>query len=240
MDWQERAYKTYYDNYIFPGKGEPTIKKIKKQFGVWKSYYGRFLPQNREAIILDAGCGNGEIVYWLKKLGYKNTIGIESDPKQVEIAKKLGIDGIIKEDFRVFLKKKESAYNCVIARDVIEHFDKKEILEVLDVFYRSLKNNGFLIIQTPNAESPFGGRHRYCDFTHLSAFTKTSLNHALKTAGFDEIYFYPVRPVIHGIKSLVRFVLWKFIEMIIKAYLLIETGSQKGVFTQNMIAAAKK
>ncbi len=240
MDWRERVYKTYLSHYVIPAKGEPTIEKIEKQFYAWDVYYGRLLPKNKEAVILDAGCGTGEIVHWLRKLGFKNAIGIELDFKQTEAAKNLGISGILSGDFRESLKDKKNSYDCIIARDVIEHFDKNEILETLDLFYNSLKIGGLLIIQTPNAESPFGSRHRYCDFTHSLSFTETSLNHALKTASFKEVGFYPVRPVAHGIKSLIRLILWGFIETLIGFYLLIETGSGKGIFTQNMVAAAKK
>lgn len=240
MDWQKRAYKTYYDFYVFPEKGEVTAEKIEKHFDAWKHYYSRLLPQNREAAILDAGCGVGEIVYWLKNIGFEKTIGVESDAKQIQIAKNLGINGIISADFREFLKNKENAYDCIIARDVLEHFDKKGGLETLDIFYNSLKDDGRLIIQTPNAESPFGGRYFHYDFTHLSAFTKTSLNHALKTVGFKNTLFCPMRPAPHGLKSTVRYFLWRLIEAMIKTYILIETGSGKGIFTQNMIVLAEK
>ena len=240
MDWRERIYKTYHDYYIIPVRGRLTRKQIKKQFYAWNYYYGRFLPQNKEAVILDAGCGAGEIIYWLRELGFKNAIGVESDLKRIKVAENLGINGILSGDFREFLKDKENSYDRIIARDVIEHFDKNNVLGVLDIFHHALKENGILIIQTPNAESPFGGRHRYYDFTHSLSFTKTSLNHVLKTVGFKDVKFYPARPVVHGIKSLIRFALWKLIETAIGIYLLIETGSQKGIFTQNMIVLAKK
>jgi len=240
MAWRERIYKTYHDYYIIPARCRLTREKIKKQFYAWNHYYGRLLPQNKGAAILDAGCGYGEIVYWLRESGFKNAIGVESDLKQIAVAENLGINGILNGDFRKFLKDEGNSYDCIIARDVIEHFDKDEVLEILDIFWSALKNEGVLIIQTPNAESPFGGRHRYNDFTHSLSFTKTSLNHVLKTVGFKDVKFYPVRPVVHGIKSLIRFTLWGLIETAIGIYLLIETGSGKGIFTQNMIALAKK
>ena len=115
-----------------------------------------------------------------------------------------------------------------------------DVLDILDIFYKSLKPNSVLIIQTPNAESPFGSRYRYYDLTHGLSFTTSSLNQALKTAGFKEMTFYPMGPVVHGLKSLIRYILWKIIVLIIKFYLVVETGSSKGIFTQNLIAVAKK
>jgi hypothetical protein len=97
-----------------------------------------------------------------------------------------------------------------------------------------------IIIQTPNAENPFGGRYRYWIFTHEIAFTRSSLNQLLRVAGFQMVDFYPTGPVPKGIKSLVRFLLWKVIETILRFYMLIETGSGEGIFTQNIICVAKK
>jgi hypothetical protein len=52
--------------------------------------------------------------------------------------------------------------------------------------------------------------------------------------------FYPTGPVPKGIKSLVRFLLWKVIEIILRFYMVVETGSGEEIFTQNIIAGGRK
>jgi hypothetical protein len=48
-------------------------------------------------------------------------------------------------------------------------------------------------------------------------------------------------PVVHGIKSAVRWALWKVIKQFIEFYLLVETGSAGGgVYTQVMYAVGRK
>jgi hypothetical protein len=43
-----------------------------------------------------------------------------------------------------------------------------------------------------------------------------------------------------GVKSVVRFLLWRGIEMLLKFYMLVETGSGEGIYTQNIIAVVYK
>ena len=127
------------------------------------------------------------------------------------------------------------------ALDVIEHYNKAELLMLFDAVYGALKDTGVLLVQTPNADGPFGARHRYSDFTHELAFTPTSLSQALRMAGFKEIEFTPVEPIIHGPVSLMRWCAWKVIRLLLVAYLAVETGCLRGhVLTQNMIALARK
>lgn len=100
--------------------------------------------------------------------------------------------------------------------------------------------NGVFVTQVPNGECLFSGRIRYGDLTHELAFTQDSLNQALKTVGFAGAAFYPTGPVPHGLKSTVRFFMWKMIEKLLRFYVLVETGSGNGIYTQNIIAVARK
>ena len=58
--------------------------------------------------------------------------------------------------------------------------------------------------------------------------------------GYQEINYYPTGPVAKGFKSMIRLLLWKAIESLIRFYVKVETGSSGGIFTQNIIAAGFK
>ena len=221
-------------------RGTVTRDDAHKQFVVWDTLYGKRLPGDKHARIVDIGCGNGELVHWLRERGYANAIGVDANKELLEEGKVLGVDGLIAQDIFLFLKGKRDAFDCIIVRDVIEHFTKDELLLLLDLVYEALRPGGIIILQTPNAEGPFGSRYRYQDFTHELGFTRTSLYHVLRTAGFSEVLIYPLQPVVHGVKSFVRFVLWKCIEGSLRLYHLVEIGSGEGIFTQNIIAVGKK
>lgn len=240
MNYRKKLYSNYVSTHTSHLYGKLSLEDIKKQFPVWGYYFGKLLPNDKKAKILEIGCGNGGLVIWLQQLGYGNASGIDISPEQVELAKQLRARNVECADLTAFLKNKENSYDVILARDVIEHFSKDEILDILKLIFISLKKDGLLILQTPNGESPFGSRYRYWDFTHELAFTRSSLNHILKTTGFGETRFYPTGPVPKGLKSVIRFCLWKLIEKILGGYMLIETGYSKGIFTQNIIAVGEK
>jgi len=240
MNYRNKIYSKYISTFTTQIYGEASVDDIKKQFYVWRKYFGRYLPENKVAQVIEIGCGNGGFVYWLNSLGYKSAVGIDISKEQVDLAYKLGIKNIFQHDLKEFLSDKIEIYDVVFARDVIEHFTKDEVLEVLGIIYSSLKKGGIIVIQTPNAESPFGSRYLYGDFTHEIAFTTSSLNSVLRITGFRDAEFYPTSPVPKGLNSSLRYILWKCIEAMLRFYMLVETGSGKGIFTQNIIAIAKK
>lgn len=68
-----------------------------------------------------------------------------------------------------------------------------------------------------------------------------SVRQVLVAAGFQEINVYPVEPVVHGLMSAGRYLLWKAIRLLLLLYLAAETGSFRGyILTQNLIAAARR
>lgn len=240
MSYREKFYSKYVSSQTSIIYGEQNLDSIRRQFLFWQNYFGKFLPKNKSVKILDIGCGNGGFVYWLQELGFNNVIGIDMSEEQVEVAKKLEIKNIIQSDSRIFLEDKKEVYDIIFGRDVLEHFNKEEIIDVLDIIYGSLKQGGQFICQTVNAENLLWGRLRYGDFTHELAFTKESISQIFRVIGFKNIEVYSQPPIIHGLKSFVRYCLWKCIEYCLRFYLLIETGSHKGISTQNIIATAKK
>lgn len=240
VDYKKRLYDCYISSHTSRLHGEATLSSIKRQFPVWKSYYGRFLPEDAASKILDLGCGYGGVVWWLQQLGYKDAHGIDISGEQIEKAAGLGIRNVEHGDIADSLKDTREFYDVIMARDVLEHFDKCEILTILDLIFLALKKDGLLILKVPNGESPFGGRYRYGDFTHEIAFTRASLSQILRAIGFTDVVFRPEGPVPKDFFSFIRFILWKIIETILRSYLLAETGCGSGIFTQNVIAVARK
>jgi len=240
MNYRNKFYSKYVSTHTSNIYGDVKIEEIKSQFLTLNSYFCEFLPKNKNAQIIDLGCGNGSFVYWLQQMGYSDTEGVDVSSEQVKIAEKLGIKNVKKADIKEFISDKKQAYDVVFLRDVLEHFNKSEILEILELVFQSLKIGGKIIIQVPNAENFLSGRLRYGDFTHEISFTSESISQVLLVFGFKNIEIYGTQPVIHGIKSFIRFILWKIIELSLRMYLLIETGSKKGVFSQNLIVVACK
>src|SRR5438105_2349301 len=64
----------------------------------------KHFPPNREAKILDLGCGSGTFIHFLRESGYHSVSGIDCSPEQVAIARELGIEGIREADLKEALR----------------------------------------------------------------------------------------------------------------------------------------
>jgi cyclopropane fatty-acyl-phospholipid synthase-like methyltransferase len=200
-------------------------------------------PPNREAKILDLGCGSGTLLHFLLQAGYRELSGVDVSSDQVAAARELSIEGVREGDIGEILYRIDNeSLDVVVTFDVIEHMTKPELLEFADEVYRILRKAGRWIIHAPNAASPFGSRVRYADWTHEQAFTKESLEQLLKAVGFEEVHCYEDHPIVHGMKSAIRWLIWKVVRGVLRVYWMAETGDigQDCIFSQNLLAVATK
>lgn len=239
-NYHRRLYERYVATH-FGSIRDVSVDACERQRKFFRAYFRRFLPGDKHAKIIDIGCGYGAFLYFLRKEGYQDVAGVDISPEQVEAARQLGIANVHCEDLVTFLQKHQSSFDCITALDVIEHFPKEEILPLCGAAYEALGRGGAFIIQAPNGGSPFCGTLRYADFTHELAFTKESVTQVLRAVGFNDVRVFPTGPVVHGIPSGARFLLWHAIEFLLRIYLLAETGSFRGhILTQNLIALGRK
>jgi len=190
-------------------------------------------------MILDGACGNGSLVWWLHGRGYAHAEGIDLAPEQVEAAARLGIRSIHQGDLRSRLRSDPSSFDVIILRDVLEHFPKDDVLQVLDESRLALRPDGRLILHVPNAESPFFGRIRYGDFTHETAFTESSIRQVLGSCGFSDVQVLPSELMVTSARSMLRRLAWRSIATCYKALIYTEVGRWPRVVTQNLFAVAK-
>ena len=138
----------------------------------------KWLPINKSIKYLDVACGAGQLLYGFKTMGFDNIYGIDVSPQQVLVAKKI-TSNVYEGDALEFLQKNINTFDLITAIDILEHLDKNEMFDFLDAIFLSLREGGRLILQMPNAESPFGHKIRYCDLTHENSFDPSNLNSIL-------------------------------------------------------------
>src|SRR5258705_7234285 len=161
-----------------------SLDGLKPRLPYLRSLIRRHFPRDRNAVILELGCGHGTLLYALHKAGYTDARGVDWAGEQVRAAHHLGIQGVREGDVMHALAETASrSVDVVVAFDLIEHFTKAELVPLVDEVFRVLSRGGRWIIHVPNAEGPFGARIRYGDFTHELAFTRLSLSQLLKASG---------------------------------------------------------
>lgn len=192
-----------------------------------------------ESAILELGCGPGYLLDFLKRCGFTQGKGIDISCEQVELAIERGCKVEISDVFK-YLDGKNEAFDGIIALDFIEHFHKEELKALVGLIFKSLKNGGILILQTPNGEGLFPRQVIYGDLTHLTIFTPSSLQQLLKEVGFNYFSFYETGPVPKNILGRVRLLMWIFIKSISNTVRRIEAGKSQTIWTENMICRCEK
>jgi SAM-dependent methyltransferase len=110
----------------------------------------------KEISILDAGCGTGGLLEYLKEHEYKKLKGFDISKQAVNIAKSKEIDvkhGDLKE-----YKGKSKTYDVIISNDTMYFFKLKNKKEILNEFNKSLKDGGIVILNLPSFDL-FKGTH---------------------------------------------------------------------------------
>ena len=239
MDQTEDNYRErLYDAYVSTHAGIDAGAAVKFIYG--RDFRPR-LPPDRRAKILDIGCGQGELVRQLTLDGYVNAAGVDISREQVAAAHSAGNASVELGDFLQVLKSRTDEYQAVLAVDLLEHLTKQEVFRTFDRVFGALTSRGVFIARVPNAVSPFGGNYRHGDFTHETSFTARSLAQLARAARFDEVSLVASRPVVHGITSGFRSVLWRGFEAMYRLSLAAETGQVKGhIVTQNIVMVALK
>jgi len=241
-DYRTRIYDQYVHARSVPLL-QPGVDGLASRRPYLTAMIRNHFPADRGAALLDLGCGHGTAMFFAQQAGYTNVRGVDRSPEQVAEAQRLGVCGVSQGDLGETIHATPAeSIDLVLTFDVIEHFRRDELLVLVDEIRRVLRPNGRWIAHTVNAESPFFGRIRYGDVTHEQAFTRTSIGQLLLSSGFRTVACYEDAPIVHGVKSAVRYALWKVVRGILRVYLAAETGStdRAVVLSQNFLIVADK
>lgn len=239
ISYRERIYNVYASG--VQGSGVVFDAVTAESWGrAYATYLERWLPLDPGATILDAACGGGRLLHFLKTRGYRRLTGVDVSAEQVALARQV-VDDVAQADVHNFLARNLGKFDLVLGLDIIEHLNKDEVLGFLDGCREALKPGGRLVLQTPNGESPSGGAVRYADFTHEVCFTPHSLRVVLDLCGYRAIEARECGPVAHGLPSAVRAVVWRLMRLGRMASSLIETGSAgSGVYTRVFLMSGRR
>lgn len=143
------------------------------------------IPFKKSGRILDIGCGNGDMIGWMKEYGWE-TYGVEISKAACEQASKQSLE--------VFCGELQDAnfssgfFDVITINQVLEHIHNP--LALLKECHRILKKDGLLVVGCPNFEC-FDSKLFGKDWsalqvpTHLYHFTQNTLHKILRNTGFE-------------------------------------------------------
>jgi SAM-dependent methyltransferase len=232
-----------YAHYVSRFKGSTrTSEDVEGAFAWWDH---KFLPLlegvERNAPMLDLGCGNGRLLGYLERRGFSHAVGIDISAEQITIARERGAHAEVGDLFE-FLGRPQHANNfaAILAVDILEHLSRDELMAVASLLHTALQPGGRLLIQTANGAGLLPGQVIYGDLTHLTIFTPQSLGQLLQAADFVDLSFYETGPVPIRLRGKLDFALWQAIKTCARAVRRIETGKDQSIWTENFICRGFK
>lgn len=166
-----------------------------------------YLPKNKDAFILDIGCGVGNFVGdCVVTHGRINVKGIDISDDAVSYAQSINLPVEKIDNISSFAKSSSEKYDFILMSHVLEHLDKSSVIDTLEIIKNNLlKDNGIIFISVPNAQSATHAYWAYEDFTHNLLFTTGSLIYVMKSAGFQHYNFVDLDAFVGESKWNTRF-----------------------------------
>lgn len=186
---------------IWNTRFDPGVERYDRRYenSLWSSprfsQYGRRLAEHiidrygiREKTVLAIGCGRGEFLWWLCRLG--NNRGVSIDPAADPTDVPSDVDGrVIAETFS---DRQRIDADLVVCRHLVEHLTQPRVF--LDLVRRVINErpDTAMYFEVPNSMSLFrDGSMWDLIYEHCTYFTEPSLRWLFGAAGFDIRELYP-------------------------------------------------
>ncbi len=119
-----------------------------------REYALNLCPLHVNYVALDIGCGRGELVFALARLGLHYVVGIDLSQDSVNISCQVceqqirNGQAIIRKMSATELEFNDETFDVVYMTDIVEHLDNFNLKKAISEAYRVLKPGGILIIHT--------------------------------------------------------------------------------------------
>ena len=183
LPFENQANREWYE------KIDPYNIKKNNQPRKLHHYHKKFIKLHQKEIIktriLDLGCGTGEFIARLEKLGAE-AWGTDIDQPAIEIAKKFNLKNVYSLPIEDFFKKELPLFNYITIFEVLEHIGNP--LEILEKSKNLLTPKGKIVISLPSRKRIFPNLSEW-DYPlhHLSRWSPEALKKILSRAGYKNI-----------------------------------------------------
>jgi 2-polyprenyl-3-methyl-5-hydroxy-6-metoxy-1,4-benzoquinol methylase len=177
-----------------------TSEDIKERVSVYLPVVKEAHAGEKEAPILDIGCGRGE---WLELLKDNGLIaqGIDLNRVMVSRCQEKGLNAMEAEALELLRGLESNSLGAVTGFHIIEHLHYKHLLNIFDEALRVLKPGGVAIFETPNPENIIvGSCNFYYDPTHLNPLPPTPTHFIMEARGFKRVEIMRLHPASDSIE----------------------------------------
>ncbi len=222
------------------------VKQVRAYLKAWERDFTLellpLIPSRRDIRVLDLGSGYGPLIYAMKNSGYANLTGVDLSPDQVRVAHDLGQTEVQQGDAIEFLRRSPGQFDLITCIDMLEHYGKDEVVELLTLVKEALKPDGVALFRTPNVDAPFGTAFAFGDFTHECILNKFSALELFQSMGFAAVEVKPsVTRFSSPLRELLRKILWAIVTLVSRATMFATGIANSNVLlTRNIIIRASR
>jgi SAM-dependent methyltransferase len=207
----------------------------------YRANYFRHLPPERQSRILVTSCGPGYLVNALVQAGYRNVLGIDSDPIKIKHALNHGLPCEEGAAF-AYLASHPESFDVILPEQELNHLTIEETIEFLQLCQHALKPGGEVLVYAINGANPLvAPEHISHNIDHFYNVTDYSLTQLLKLGGFREIRPFGCRLYVFWTQPLnyvglaVTSVLELCMRLVFRLY-----GKKVSILSKRIAATARK
>ncbi len=236
-----------YANYHTTQSGRASLTDAQTLFHREKIQFSREIVPllqslSKDAPIFDMGCGSGSLIQALKEAGFQQIQGMDVSQEQVEMAHSLGVKEVVLGDAMAYLKNNPAQFQLITGMDIIEHFTKDELVELLQLIQSALKPGGWAIFRTPNLDAPMATVFSQGDFTHENYLNASSAQQVMMACGYPQVEVKASHmQVASPVKEMLRKCFYACLSLHLKITLFATARSTRNIlFSPNMIIIGRK
>jgi O-antigen chain-terminating methyltransferase len=170
-----------FDYFGFEERFRGSQEEIKARQQIYVEYF------QGKGEVMDIGCGRGEFLELLKEAGIQAK-GVDIDLDMVLLCREKGLDVVRADAFAYLEALLDESLGGVFSAQVIEHLESGQIIQLVKLCHRKLRQGGILILETLNPESLLVHyKWFWMDFTHTRLIHPETLKFLFDSIGFGEV-----------------------------------------------------
>jgi O-antigen chain-terminating methyltransferase len=150
-------------------------------------YLTLFPSSSSPGLIVDIGCGRGEMLSLLEEAGHE-VIGVDTDAGMVATCKSKGLPALQEDGIHYLSRTVDNTLKGIFCAQVVEHLITPELERLISLSQQKLKRGGVLVVETINPRSSFAlGNHFYADTSHVRPVHPETLRYICEQVGFTSV-----------------------------------------------------
>lgn len=168
----------------------------------------RFLPRNKDAQIVEIGCGMGDLLSGLAQLGYDCT-GLDVSRTRIDMLRSRRVNNLHFEQAEgTRLPFAAGSFDVAISIQLFEHLHPDDAVTHLSEVLRVLKPGGVYLLETPNRWAGPGDVSRFFsnqpEGFHLCEYSIAELGGLFERVGFAQVSVVRWRKEVLAARSAIR------------------------------------